>query len=161
VELVRAYCHGEFSEDVVKGNFVLIYELLDEVLDHGYPQVRYCSGTANVVGMRRLCCCARRVWALLLPVRRMPLHARSKQRPGCSTFTFFPPFQNLYCLYCIAAVPQVTDPAVMKSFIFQKGWVTPATKKKREAEAANATLQVRAQRSCNAWLPVANSTTSG
>lgn len=74
VELVRAYCHGEFSEDVVKGNFVLIYELLDEVLDHGYPQV--------------------------------------------------------------------TDPAVMKSFIFQKGWVTPATKKKREAEAANATLQV-------------------
>ena len=31
----------------------------------------------------------------------------------------------------------------MKSFIFQKGWVTPATKKKREAEAANATLQAR------------------
>lgn len=24
---------------VIKGNFVLIYELLDEVLDHGYPQV--------------------------------------------------------------------------------------------------------------------------
>lgn len=74
VDLVRSYCHGEFSEEVIKGNFVLIYELLDEVLDHGYPQV--------------------------------------------------------------------TDPAVMKSFIFQKGWVTPATKKKREAEAANATLQV-------------------
>ncbi|KAL4421936.1 hypothetical protein ABPG77_007878 [Micractinium sp. CCAP 211/92] len=74
VDLVKSYCHGEFSEDVIKGNFVLIYELLDEVLDHGYPQV--------------------------------------------------------------------TDPAVMKSFIFQKGWVTPATKKKREAEAANATLQV-------------------
>ncbi|PSC73641.1 AP-2 complex subunit mu [Micractinium conductrix] len=74
VDLVRAYCNGEFSEEVVKGNFVLIYELLDEVLDHGYPQV--------------------------------------------------------------------TDPAVLKSFIFQKGWVTPATKKKREAESANATLQV-------------------
>ncbi|KAL4457302.1 hypothetical protein ABPG75_012167 [Micractinium tetrahymenae] len=74
VDLVKSYCHGEFSEEVVKGNFVLIYELLDEVLDHGYPQV--------------------------------------------------------------------TDPAVMKSLIFQKGWVTPATKKKREAEAANATLQV-------------------
>jgi AP-2 complex subunit mu-1 len=40
------------------------------------------------------------------------------------------------------AVPQITDPTVMKSFIFQKGWVTPSTKKKREAEAANATLQV-------------------
>ncbi|PRW57884.1 AP-2 complex subunit mu [Chlorella sorokiniana] len=74
VDLVKAYCHGEFSEEVVKGNFVLIYELLDEVLDHGYPQI--------------------------------------------------------------------TDPTVMKSFIFQKGWVTPSTKKKREAEAANATLQV-------------------
>lgn len=74
VDLVRSYCNGEFSEEVVKGNFVLIYELLDEVLDHGYPQV--------------------------------------------------------------------TDPTVMKSFIFQKGWVTAATKKKREAEAANATLQV-------------------
>lgn len=74
VDLVRSYCHGEFSEEVVKGNFVLIYELLDEVLDHGYPQV--------------------------------------------------------------------TDPTVMKSFIFQKGWVTQATKKKREVEAANATLQV-------------------
>lgn len=24
---------------VLQGNFVLIYELLDEVLDHGYPQV--------------------------------------------------------------------------------------------------------------------------
>ncbi len=40
VELVRSYCHNDFSEDVVKGNFVLIYELLDEVLDFGYPQVR-------------------------------------------------------------------------------------------------------------------------
>ena len=39
VDLVRSYCNGEFSEDVVKGNFVLLYELLDEVLDHGYPQV--------------------------------------------------------------------------------------------------------------------------
>ena len=37
---------------------------------------------------------------------------------------------------------------MLKSFIFQKGWVTPATKKKREAESANATLQVR--RCCRA-----------
>ncbi|EFN55621.1 hypothetical protein CHLNCDRAFT_35389 [Chlorella variabilis] len=73
VDLVRAYCQGEFSEDVVKGNFVLIYELLDEVLDHGYPQPRL---------------------LLLLLV------------------------------------------------VVLQGWVTPATKKKREAEAANATLQV-------------------
>lgn len=37
----------------------------------------------------------------------------------------------------------MTDPSVLKSLIFQKGWVTPAAKKKREAEAANATLQAR------------------
>lgn len=74
VELIRSYCSGDFGEEVVKGNFVLIYELLDDVLDHGYPQL--------------------------------------------------------------------TDPAVMKSFIFQKGFVTEATRKKRQAQAQSATLQV-------------------
>ncbi|RMZ87794.1 hypothetical protein DV736_g4974, partial [Chaetothyriales sp. CBS 134916] len=29
---------GKFDEDAVKNNFVLIYELLDEILDFGYPQ---------------------------------------------------------------------------------------------------------------------------
>jgi len=29
---------GTFDEDSIKNNFVLIYELLDEVLDYGYPQ---------------------------------------------------------------------------------------------------------------------------
>ena len=37
VDLVRSYCNGEFSEQVVKGNFVLIYELLDEVGGCGGP----------------------------------------------------------------------------------------------------------------------------
>lgn len=74
VEVVRSYCAGEFNEEVVKANFVLIYELLDEVLDFGYPQV--------------------------------------------------------------------SDGSVLKSLIFQKGFATEATKKKRAAEAQNATLQV-------------------
>ena len=65
VDLVRAYCNGEFSEEVVKGNFVLIYELLDEVLDHGYPQVRGergaldggdTTGSASPLGMRLILC---------------------------------------------------------------------------------------------------------
>ncbi|KAK5065070.1 hypothetical protein LTR84_000905 [Exophiala bonariae] len=29
---------GKFDEDAVKNNFVLVYELLDEILDFGYPQ---------------------------------------------------------------------------------------------------------------------------
>lgn len=58
----------------------------------------------------------------------MPIYKRRHPAP--------PSFLSLSSLF------QVTDPATMKSFIFQKGWVTASTKKKREAAAANATLQV-------------------
>jgi len=37
-KLFKDYC-GVLSEEAIRKNFVLIYELLDEVLDHGYPQV--------------------------------------------------------------------------------------------------------------------------
>ncbi|GBC13539.2 exocyst complex subunit Sec15-like protein [Rhizophagus irregularis DAOM 181602=DAOM 197198] len=37
VNIGKAY-FGKFDEEAVKNNFVLIYELLDEVLDFGYPQ---------------------------------------------------------------------------------------------------------------------------
>lgn len=39
VSLVQSYCDGKFEEEIVKGNFVLILELLDDTLDHGYPQL--------------------------------------------------------------------------------------------------------------------------
>ena len=39
VALFKNYFGGEFSEQSIKSNFVLIYELLDEILDFGYPQV--------------------------------------------------------------------------------------------------------------------------
>ena len=35
--LLQDYC-GLLSEDAVRKNFVLVYELLDEVIDYGYPQ---------------------------------------------------------------------------------------------------------------------------
>lgn len=38
ISLCKSY-FGEFSEEKVKNNFVLIYELLDEVMDYGYPQI--------------------------------------------------------------------------------------------------------------------------
>lgn len=38
VTLFRAYFGGEFSELSIKNNFVLIYELMDEILDFGIPQ---------------------------------------------------------------------------------------------------------------------------
>ncbi|KAK3062035.1 hypothetical protein LTS18_004952, partial [Coniosporium uncinatum] len=37
ITLGKAY-FGKFDEEAVKNNFVLVYELLDEVLDFGYPQ---------------------------------------------------------------------------------------------------------------------------
>ena len=36
-EVMQSY-FGKISEENVKNNFVLIYELLDEILDFGYPQ---------------------------------------------------------------------------------------------------------------------------
>jgi AP-2 complex subunit mu-1 len=39
VALFKSYFGGEFSEQSIKSNFVLIYELLDEILDFGYPQI--------------------------------------------------------------------------------------------------------------------------
>ncbi|KAI8891414.1 snare-like protein [Backusella circina FSU 941] len=37
VNIGRSY-FGKFDEEAVKNNFVLIYELLDEIIDFGYPQ---------------------------------------------------------------------------------------------------------------------------
>ena len=37
VKVLKSY-FGDFTEESIRNNFVLIYELLDEVLDYGYPQ---------------------------------------------------------------------------------------------------------------------------
>ena len=37
--LCKAYFNDEFNESQVRNNFALIYELLDEVMDHGFPQI--------------------------------------------------------------------------------------------------------------------------
>lgn len=39
VQLFKAYFGGEFTEEAIKRNFVLVYELLDEIMDYGIPQV--------------------------------------------------------------------------------------------------------------------------
>jgi AP-2 complex subunit mu-1 len=38
ISVFKAYFGGAFDEDTVRNNFVLIYELLDECCDYGYPQ---------------------------------------------------------------------------------------------------------------------------
>ena len=37
VNVMQSY-FSKISEENIKNNFVLIYELLDEILDFGYPQ---------------------------------------------------------------------------------------------------------------------------
>ncbi len=37
ISSLQDYC-GLLSEEAVRKNFVLLYELLDEVIDYGYPQ---------------------------------------------------------------------------------------------------------------------------
>lgn len=39
IALFKGYFGGVLNESSVKNNFVLIYELLDEVVDFGYPQI--------------------------------------------------------------------------------------------------------------------------
>merc|ERR1719247_3272314 len=39
IELFKAYFGGVLDENQVRRNFVLMYELLDEIVDYGYPQI--------------------------------------------------------------------------------------------------------------------------
>jgi len=39
IEVFKAYFGGQFDEEAIRSNFVLIYELLDECMDWGYPQI--------------------------------------------------------------------------------------------------------------------------
>lgn len=49
VDLFRSYFEGALNENSVKRNFVLIYELLEETMDFGFPQLTgLCvAGTAS------------------------------------------------------------------------------------------------------------------
>jgi hypothetical protein len=44
VDLFRSYFEGALEEGSVKRNFTLIYELLDEAMDFGFPQVGVKAG---------------------------------------------------------------------------------------------------------------------
>eukprot|EP01101_Sappina_pedata_P005165 TRINITY_DN2312_c0_g1_i1.p1 TRINITY_DN2312_c0_g1~~TRINITY_DN2312_c0_g1_i1.p1 ORF type:complete len:429 (-),score=162.35 TRINITY_DN2312_c0_g1_i1:78-1364(-) len=38
VAIFKSYFNNKFEEETIRSNFVLIYELLDEIMDYGYPQ---------------------------------------------------------------------------------------------------------------------------
>jgi len=37
-KIIKDFC-GILTEEVLRKNFVLIYEIIDEVMDYGYPQL--------------------------------------------------------------------------------------------------------------------------
>ena len=39
LRILKSYLGEEFTDEDIKGNFTLIYELLDETMDFGYPQI--------------------------------------------------------------------------------------------------------------------------
>ena len=39
LEVFKAYFGNAFDEDALRDNFVLVYELFDETMDYGYPQL--------------------------------------------------------------------------------------------------------------------------
>ena len=66
VTLLKSYFGGEFSEQSIKSNFVLIYELMDEILDFGYPQVRFPLAVMYAAELRSAFTCITPVqWAQL------------------------------------------------------------------------------------------------
>lgn len=49
IDLFRSYFEGALNENSIKRNFVLMYELLDEVMDFGFPQVTEPSVLKNFI----------------------------------------------------------------------------------------------------------------
>ena len=39
IEVFKAYFGNDYNEEALRDNFVLVYELLDETMDYGYPQL--------------------------------------------------------------------------------------------------------------------------
>ena len=123
VTLFKSYFGGEFSEQSIKGNFVLIYELLDETLDFGFPQVGSCRPQLQP-----------------LPGPRAPAHVylTSQVTSALEELLENAPF----CFNRQQRTAQIVDASVLKQYIFQKGFITEASKARRELEAQKSTLQV-------------------
>jgi hypothetical protein len=161
VTLCKSYFGGEFSEQSIKNNFVLIYELLDEIMDFGYPQVYPVCPLHKA--LTSFCCwdqhsltdCGKHQ----LTFQSACYHSYLVEEKGdISHYSAWLKSvrQHLVqvlsgsawkgvCLHAYSITLrclQIVDASILKQYIFQKGFITEAAKAKREAEAQNATLQV-------------------
>ncbi len=87
--LIKDYC-GHLSEEAIRKNFVLVYELLDEALDYGVPQntstdtlKSFVLNEPSIVAPPvRARCCARAVPVLCDPGWVAPRRARHGSSPA-------------------------------------------------------------------------------
>ena len=65
IKILKAYLGEDFDENSMRNNMTLIYELMDETMDFGYPQVRrvvlhcvvvHCIGALYCIGVCRIHC---------------------------------------------------------------------------------------------------------
>lgn len=88
VTLLKSYFGGEFSEQSIKNNFVLIYELLDETLDFGYPQARppkrlfsVRQGGAVSQGYRQALLCMESASAVVVSIHESMVEMHTPMQP--------------------------------------------------------------------------------
>jgi hypothetical protein len=53
--IIKDYC-GHLSEESIRKNFVLIYELLDEAVDYGVPQASCSPSNLHMCKEKAWCC---------------------------------------------------------------------------------------------------------
>lgn len=46
--MIHDFCGG-LEEDIMRKNFILIYELIDEMIDYGYPQMTHSEALKRYV----------------------------------------------------------------------------------------------------------------
>jgi AP-4 complex subunit mu-1 len=48
MKIIRDYC-GTLNEETIRKNFVLVYEIIDEIIDYGHPQLVATENISNYV----------------------------------------------------------------------------------------------------------------
>ena len=86
VEVMGNY-FGKISEENIKNNFVLIYELLDEILDFGYPQVLFHFFPLQLRQLSYPCLCNLLGLSLKILLSPTPLYPLPHHFPSLRTRT--------------------------------------------------------------------------
>lgn len=62
IKILKAYLGEDFDENHMRNNMTLIYELMDETMDFGYPQVRGAEPHTVAAAVLLMCSARRPDW---------------------------------------------------------------------------------------------------